>query len=682
MTLAAPKVAPTALRVALDCDRTALEALLALRDDPLPFALVGAWAGGGAIVGSAPLHVLRGAEADFDVLHQPPVDGPAGMVGGGWFGHLGFALARSVERLAPGPPRPVPRPQAALAYHDHVLRQDPDGRWWFEALVTEAREAALHVRLAELRDRLAAGPSPQPFAADHFAPRAPGYVGHRAAIAACVERIAAGEIFQANLCLRFEGRLRGAPIDAFAAAADRLRPRYGAFFGDGAGALLSLSPELFLRRTGTVASSAPIKGTAARSGDPAAAAAERARLGASAKDRAEHVMIVDLMRNDLGRVARYGSVHAAPAPEVQAHPDLWHLVSVVRGELRDGVTDADLLRATFPPGSVTGAPKVQALQVISDLEATAREAYTGAIGYASPVAGLELNVAIRTFEVAGERIWLGAGGGIVADSDPDAEVAEAHRKALPLVRALGAGLQEPPPPAAAPAPPGGRDRVAAGPRPDPAHGLLETIAVRGGVPVALDAHLARLERSARVVLGRAPAADLAERARALAATAPVDPARLRIVLDSDGAERLELGPSSAPAQRPVTLVPLALPGGLGEHKWADRRLVDAAPPTALLCDLDGAVLEAAWGNVWAVEGDALLTPPADGRLLPGVTRARLLERVPAAREAPLTLDRLAAADAVLVSSSLRLVTPAALEGRPAGTRAAPLAAALREELAA
>ena len=139
-------------------------------------------------------------------------------------------------------------------------------------------------------------------------------------------------------------------------------------------------------------------------------------------------MIVDLMRNDLGRVCAYGSIEAHE-PRVEPHANVFHLVSTVSGELRPDATDADLLRATFPPGSVTGAPKVQAMKVIAELEATRREAYTGAIGYASPLAGLELSVTIRTFEIAGDRIWLGAGGGIVADSDPAAELREALDKA-------------------------------------------------------------------------------------------------------------------------------------------------------------------------------------------------------------------------------------------------------------
>ena len=204
--------------------------------------------------------------------------------------------------------------------------------------------------------------------------------------------------------------------------------------------MASLSPELFLRRAGQTVTSKPIKGTARRGDDPAEAAAQLAELERSAKNRSENVMIVDLVRNDLSRVCVPGTVTVPDLLGAEPHPGVWHLVSTVEGTLGDGVTDGDLIRAAFPPGSVTGAPKVRALEIIDELELAPREAYTGAIGYRSPVAGLELNVAIRTFEFAAGRCWLGAGGGIVADSDPEAEYAECLIKATPLLTAIGARL--------------------------------------------------------------------------------------------------------------------------------------------------------------------------------------------------------------------------------------------------
>lgn len=413
------------VRRPLDSTFTPDQALLALRDDARPFALTGEWAGGRALVGSEPVRVLQRGEDPFVVLDDVPdveVDGAdTGGVGGGWVGWLGYGAAARVERTVPQPPRPVALPDASWAFYDHLLRLDAEGRWWFEALWSDGRAAALDARADLLRARLA-GPPPAtaPFRTGPFA-LAPSRAGHAEAVESCRAYIAAGDLYQANLTLRLDAAFTGHAIDLFATGAPALRPPRGAYVGDAGAQVASFSPELFLARRGRVVVTRPIKGTVARTGDPA----QRARLQNSAKDAAEHVMIVDLMRNDLGRVSVYGSVRAPAAPRAEAHPGVWHLVSDVTGTLRDDVGDAALLRATFPPGSVTGAPKVKALEVIATLESTGREVYTGAIGFCSPVAGLELSVAIRTFELAGGRVWLGAGGGVVADSDAEAELCEA-----------------------------------------------------------------------------------------------------------------------------------------------------------------------------------------------------------------------------------------------------------------
>jgi para-aminobenzoate synthetase / 4-amino-4-deoxychorismate lyase len=439
-------LAPATLeRVPLACTLTAQDALRAIADEPGPFALTGDWAGGGAIVGSSPLIVAEPDADPFAVLDTlPPVGagGPRDAVGGGWFGWLGYRLGRRVERLPAGPPRPVPLPDFHLAYYDHVLRLDRAGQWWFEALVASGEKQRLARRLADLRARLAGAPraplaeaAPAPFRLVHTDRRR-----HLAAVAECCERIAAGEIFQANICLRLDTRWGGSVTELYARALERITPTRGGAFATPWGGIASLSPELFLSRAGDAVVTGPIKGTIKRSDDDAIAQAALAALRGSEKDAAEHVMIVDLMRNDLGRVCAYGTIHAPRVPEAEPHPGVWHLVSKVRGRLRPGVGNGELLRATFPPGSVTGAPKVQAMHVISELEPTGREVYTGAIGFASPVAGLELSVAIRTFEQRDGRLWLGAGGGIVADSDPEQEFEEALVKAAPLAAAIGSSI--------------------------------------------------------------------------------------------------------------------------------------------------------------------------------------------------------------------------------------------------
>lgn len=434
--------------------------LAALCDEPLAFALAGRWAGGGAIVGSTPIAVADDEDDPFAVLDELPTlvgrrgygpvvatNGPGSEpVGAGWFGWLGYRLAARIEHVPPGPPRPVAMPEFHLAYYDNLLRQDPSGRWWFEALVSDARAADLDRRRRQLTALLSSPPA-SPVDARGPGPAAPGTnplmlgagaaAAHLAAITACRERIAAGEIFQANLCVRLEAAANTSAAALFARGIRSGPPPFAATFSTPRGSIVSLSPELFLRRREDRVMTAPIKGTAPRGAGTIADQAARARLLRSAKDAAEHVMIVDLMRNDLGRVSTYGSVRAAPAPTAEAHPGLWHLVTTVEGDLRPQTSNADLLRATFPPGSVTGAPKVQALTVIAELEHTGREVYTGAIGYVSPLAGLELSVAIRTLELSGDAMWLGAGGGIVADSDPVRELEEALVKARSVATAIG-----------------------------------------------------------------------------------------------------------------------------------------------------------------------------------------------------------------------------------------------------
>ena len=584
------------MRHRLDLDASPQDVLRTLRGAERPFLLLGAWAGGGAILGANPLR---------DESHPPTGCDSAGIVGGGWFGWLGYGLGSQIENLPPQPPRPHALPDHDVAFYDHVWRLDADGQWWFEALTD--REPHLPAGTADRR----------PWRLDGMTPRAPGFDGHRWAVEDCVRRIAEGELFQANLTLRLDGRLYGDPLDAFADATETHAPPYAAFIGSRNGAVLSFSPELFLRRRGERVHSDPIKGTATT----------RAVLANSDKDAAEHTMIVDLVRNDLGRVARYGTVQAN-APEIVEHPGLFHMVSRVAAAT--DASDADVVRAAFPPGSVTGAPKVQAMKTIAALEATGREVYTGAVGYLSPIAGLELNVAIRTLEVApGGAAWLGVGGGIVAQSDPDTETEEALIKARPVLAALGAKAPEPTVWRRPQLPP--LLEIA---RPDPKLGLLETmLAVDGEIPF-LDAHLQRL-------------GDESARAQLEAAARHAGAGRWRV--------RLVAGQVSVEAARPrgeVNLVPVLVPGGLGDRKWADRRV----PVDALIVDADGHVLEGAWANVFIVEAGRHVTPPADGRLLPGITRAHVLDLVRADEE-PIDLDRVAAADAVYLTSAIGLVTP-------------------------
>jgi para-aminobenzoate synthetase component I len=374
------------------------------RGVPPPAALIGEWFGSAAIIAPS----LNAVAVD-DVFAVPTGESSE-AIGGGWFGYLSYPDAGIDGR--------GPRiPEAAGGWSDCVLRQDRDGKWWYESLSGAALSAwvadAIRSPVPRREHRIAWGE------ADRDA--------HRRGVLECLEAIAAGEIYQACVCTQFAGRLDGAPIDFFVEAAERTAPARAAYLGGEWGAVASLSPELFLRRCGEAATSSPIKGTLPRSADPS-------ELRASVKDVAENIMIVDLVRNDLGRVAMTGTVTVPELLVVRPAPGVWHLVSTVTARIGVGVPMASVLDATFPPASVTGTPKLRARRLLRGWEPHRRGVYCGTVGLASPVAGCELNVAIRTveFDTYGNAV-LGVGGGITADSDPDREWDECLHKAAPFI---------------------------------------------------------------------------------------------------------------------------------------------------------------------------------------------------------------------------------------------------------
>jgi para-aminobenzoate synthetase component 1 len=258
---------------------------------------------------------------------------------------------------------------------------------------------------------------------------------HAAAVSVIHELLRDGECYQVNLTRRLVFDNAPDPFALFDVV-QRTNPSPYALVATVPGAaIVSASPELFLRVVGRAVETRPIKGTAL----------ERAELATSAKDHAENVMIVDLARNDLGRVCNYGSVHVAALCEIEDHPGLHHLVSTVRGELRDGVGLGDLVRATFPPASVTGAPKPRVLQAIEDLEPVRRGVYCGAVGWIDgDRERASLAVAIRTFTIVGGHTYFGVGGGIVADSTAAGEWAETELKGARLLNAAGGGYAREP----------------------------------------------------------------------------------------------------------------------------------------------------------------------------------------------------------------------------------------------
>jgi para-aminobenzoate synthetase component 1 len=383
----------------------------------------------------------RLAAGGFDLL-EAAFDAWAGAgSGAALVGYLGYELGGEAEELPPAPPDDLGLPDLFLRLYASALRWDGRG-WTLES--TDAWEGpdpvieAERVLAAARRRTLPEQPSGA-LARGGVVSR-PSRAGFEAAAGRAGERIASGEIYQMNLCRRLEARLPARRVWPLYRRLRAASPaERGAFLALGRGrAVLSVSPETFLTVRGGEVETRPIKGTRPRGANPRADKALARELLESAKDRAELTMIVDVARNDLGRVCETGSVRLARHAELLTLPTVHHTVSTVRGRLRPGTSPAELLRATFPPASITGAPKIRAMKVIAEEEERRRGPAMGALGWISLGGDLDLAVAIRTAAVARGRAAYHAGCGIVADSQPEQELAESAAKARAFLAALGA----------------------------------------------------------------------------------------------------------------------------------------------------------------------------------------------------------------------------------------------------
>ncbi|QDP20521.1 aminodeoxychorismate synthase component I [Sphingomonas xanthus] len=463
-------------------------------------------------------------------------------------------------------------------------------------------------------------------------------LAYEEAVARVRAHLFAGDFYQANLTFGCDVAVAGDPLALYARLRRSSRAGWGGVVLDDDRAILSLSPEQFFTINDGVLDARPMKGTAPRRADPAADRAEMEALAADAKQRAENLMIVDLMRNDLARVSRPGSVEVPQLFAVETYPTLHQLVSRVRSRLRGDADAITVLETIFPCGSVTGAPKVAAIDALRRLEPEARGSYTGSMGWIEPGGNAAFNVLIRTLDwrTGATVARLGLGSGLVVDSVARDEWAEcllkgdfvrAERQDFDLIETM---------------------------RFDPAEGIVE-----------LDRHLDRMKKSAaeldfqfdrHAARNELQAATFGRKARAM----------VRLLLSPTGAMAIQVKPIDEPAHTPVPVALRPLPVEPGDfrlrHKTSDRRFYDRARQEdgayeTIFVDPDGRLTEGSRTSIFVERQGTLLTPPLSRGLIPGILRAKLIDEGRAI-EAELTPDDLGAG--FYVGNIVRGLVPAKL----------------------
>lgn len=462
---------------------------------------------------------------------------------------------------------------------------------------------------------------------------------YSARIAQIHDWIRAGDVYQLNFTFPLQAEIAEPPAQLYARLRAVQPVDYSAFLHCQPGRyILSISPELFFRMEENSGArrirTRPMKGTARRGRTTVEDREIAAWLANDSKNRAENVMIVDLIRNDLGRICNFGSVQVEKLFEVERFPTLWQMTSTISGDLSPGVNYKDIFRALFPCGSVTGAPKIRAMQLLAKIEDQPRGVYTGSIGYFSRQESV-FNVAIRTLALAGHSATMGVGSGIIIDSDPAAEFRECRLKTEFLTRSA-----------------------------DP-FSLIETMLWDGAFPL-LDLHLDRLSDSADY-FGFPCDRTQVQRALLEEASAFVDrqPRRVRMLLDVSGTATITSEPLAPPAAG------IARVGIASErtdpadpflfHKTTCRTLYNQAFATAsadgfadlLFLNAKGQLTEGAISNLIIERAGCWYTPPIDCGLLPGVYRRHLLETRPNLEERMLTLADLESADSIYICNAVR-----------------------------
>lgn len=459
-----------------------------------------------------------------------------------------------------------------------------------------------------------------------------------AAIARIHHYLQEGHTYQVNFTDRIEGETEADPLAVYQTLLRQQPVPFAAYVNCSTGPLLSFSPELFFRTTQGRITVRPMKGTWPRGRDLAEDRVARSRLLNDAKNRSEHVMIVDLLRNDLGRICTYGSVGVNALFQVEPYNTLLQMTSTCSGQLREGLSPTQILTSLFPSGSITGAPKRRTMEIIRELERQPRGAYTGCIGYFGPDGESCFNVAIRTVEMKGGRMAMGVGGGITADSKAEEEFEECRLKADFLTRRR------------------------------PPFSLIETMRSMDGEVPLLARHMQRLSDSASYFGFRYDRNALRRELLSISSAYGGAETKIRLVLHENGEwtiassplETMEWNGRLVLAEERVRTTDVFL-----HHKTTHRDLYDRCLASAhrlgfdevLLLNESGALTEGAISNIFLQVGDRWITPDLASGVLPGVQRSCLLEQLQGAEEREIRLDDLIEASSVYVCNALRGIRP-------------------------
>jgi len=588
--------------------------------------------GGRSLLFTVPEEVVSVSDpAEVEAGLDKVSDGLArGLHAVGYFSYeLGFCLEPKLHHLLPEGRR-TPLFWIALFGAPRAL-DDEETRAWLKAHGGAERARIGNLRLSWTREQYAA------------------------AFNAVKDFIAAGDVYQINLTQKFFFDFEGDATALYAALRRKQRVAYGALIATPELNVLSLSPELFFRREGQHMSTRPMKGTAPRGRTPREDARLKTWLAMDEKQRAENLMIVDLLRNDLGRVSRIGSVEVTDLFTVETYRSVHQMTSGISAELRSDMRLGDMLRALFPCGSVTGAPKVRAMEIIRELEGGPRGVYTGAIGHIAPSGDCQFNVAIRTVVLEGARGEMGIGGGIVADSKEDSEYEECLLKAHFLTKA------------------------------DAPFELIETLRHETGKGFhLLERHLARLSASAHHFGYPFSREAVLDALNAEAARITADIALVRMVLAEDGTIVVTSREITLPTKDTVWRFVISdqrvdEKDPLFYHKTTRRQFYDqemerqkalTGCDEVVFLNTRGELTEGTRTTLFLEQDGRLFTPALACGLLPGTLREELLD-LPraAASEAVLTPADLARAERIYLGNSVRgLVRAEFMQPADAGTR--------------